>query len=146
MAVGLGFATLENILFGVVAARNLAWVIPIFRAALAVPAHMMWGGLIGERIARKIWFGEDQNYFTVCWLPILLHGLYDFFLLFFGVFAIERPGDEVGFAVGALVGSFLVFCATILALALRVKALFDDSENLPAIEYRPKELLPSNVS
>lgn len=149
MAAGMGFGILENILWVFAVGRDLGWVIPIFRSAVCIPFHAMLGGLIGEKLARNRWFGEDNGWLSCTWLPIVLHALFDFCLLFLGVLAIQRSydrQDEIGFTSGALVGAFLVFLVTAAALWYKSKVLFEDSDSLPALEYRPMSLMPNEVS
>lgn len=145
MVAGMGFAFIENIVFTYTIGRSLGWVISIFRSALSVPFHAMLGGLIGERMARNEWFGEDHGILSCIWLPVVLHICFDFILVFLGVFAMEYSRDEVAYTAGALVGAFLVFLATIGVLIYRVKNLYDDADSLPAIEYRPPSMLPSEL-
>lgn len=79
--VGMGFATLENLLytFGETGGITTA----IGRAFTAVPAHgafaVMMGAYVG--LAKFIPEKRDQYMLTSIALPVFFHGLYDFFLL-----------------------------------------------------------------
>jgi len=78
--VSLGFAFVENILYVV----QSGFVVAAMRAVLSVPGHGFFG------VAMGYFFGlarlNPQKRTKMLWLsllvPILLHGLYDFFLFF----------------------------------------------------------------
>lgn len=79
--VGMGFATLENILYTF--GENGGIATAIGRAFTAVPAHgafaVMMGAYVG--LAKFIPEKRDQYMLTSIALPVFFHGLYDFFLL-----------------------------------------------------------------
>ena len=79
--VGMGFATLENILYTF--GENGGIATAIGRAFTAVPAHgafaVMMGAYVG--LAKFVPEKRDQYMLTSIALPVFFHGLYDFFLL-----------------------------------------------------------------
>lgn len=79
VAASLGFATLENILFVSEGGIGLA----IMRGVTAVPAHAMCGALMGYFVgmARFKPAGQVSNYLLAICVPTLLHGFYNFPLL-----------------------------------------------------------------
>jgi RsiW-degrading membrane proteinase PrsW (M82 family) len=86
MAGALGFATIENLMYVLL----YGFVTAIVRAVVSVPFHATTGLIIGTMLARhKYLHANGQNgqhehfrlYLEVIWLPILLHGLFNFPLL-----------------------------------------------------------------
>jgi RsiW-degrading membrane proteinase PrsW (M82 family) len=79
VAIGMGFALVENILYGLDGGVGVS----ILRAFTAVPAHAVFGVLMGFFIARFRFEKERKKTFLFMsfLLPWLLHGLYDFFIL-----------------------------------------------------------------
>ena len=79
--VGMGFATLENLLytFGETGGITTA----IGRAFTAVPAHGVFAVMMGAYVGLAKFIPEkrDQYMLTSIALPVFFHGLYDFFLL-----------------------------------------------------------------
>ena len=79
VAVALGFATLENVLFVARLGLGVAWM----RALFAVPAHALFGATMGYYAGRckfdrggKLW--RDR---ALClFMPIVFHGCYDYAL------------------------------------------------------------------
>ncbi|MCL6547864.1 MAG: PrsW family intramembrane metalloprotease [Alicyclobacillus sp.] len=74
-AVALGFATVENILY----VTSSGFATAILRSVTAIPAHLMFGIVMGTAFVRAIWFGANQAWAYV--LPALVHGMYDAFAL-----------------------------------------------------------------
>lgn len=74
-AVALGFATIENILYVTSSGFGTA----ILRSVTAVPAHLMFGIVMGTAFARHIWLHKSRAWVYV--LPALAHGIYDTFAL-----------------------------------------------------------------
>ena len=77
--VSLGFATVENIMYVTEGGIHTAAV----RAITAVPAHAIFGITMGYYfgIARR--YSELKKVYIrrALWVPILLHGIYDFILM-----------------------------------------------------------------
>ena len=80
--VGLGFATVENILY-VTNIESGGFGTAIGRAFTAVPAHAAFGILMGSYVGLAKFFPEKRAAFmlTGLLLAVFFHGLYDFFLL-----------------------------------------------------------------
>lgn len=80
--VGLGFATLENVLY-VFNADGDGLSTALGRAFTAVPAHAAFGVLMGAYIGLAKFFPEKRTVYTLIGvgLAIFFHGAYDFFLM-----------------------------------------------------------------
>lgn len=74
-ATALGFASVENILYVTSAGLSTALV----RSVTAVPAHLMFGIIMGTAFADAKWKGENKA--RAYLLPALAHGTYDSFAL-----------------------------------------------------------------
>ncbi|KHF40364.1 glutamic-type intramembrane protease PrsW [Halalkalibacter okhensis] len=83
-SLSLGFATLENVFYLVANGLETAFG----RALLPVSSHALYGVIMGYYLGRaKV---EEENrvkHLTMSLsLPIILHGVYDFILLSFGIY------------------------------------------------------------
>jgi len=94
LIAGLGFATIENILYLLNADSNLSrtfWSTLIARTILATPAHAIYSGILGIYIAK--WYTEKNKILQLLKgliIAIFIHGLYDFLTdLPFGILAIN---------------------------------------------------------
>lgn len=74
-ATAIGFATIENILYVTSSGFSTA----LLRSVTAVPAHLMFGILMGTMFARSIWFQKNRAWAYV--VPAIAHGIYDCFAL-----------------------------------------------------------------
>lgn len=74
-ATALGFASVENILYVTSAGLGTALV----RSVTAVPAHLMFGIIMGTAFADAKWLGRNRA--RAYLLPALAHGTYDAFAL-----------------------------------------------------------------
>jgi RsiW-degrading membrane proteinase PrsW (M82 family) len=77
--ISLGFAGVENILY----VTNGGMSVGITRAFTAIPAHALFGVLMGYQFGLARFYPKERNwrlFLAVC-LPILLHGIYDFILM-----------------------------------------------------------------
>jgi hypothetical protein len=69
-------------------------IISITRSILAIPLHCICGALIGInkknkkgiKYGRRKFLNEKLNIFYILYLSVLIHGFYDFLLLFFSDF------------------------------------------------------------
>jgi protease PrsW len=79
VAVSLGFAAVENFLFVYRGTIGTG----IFRAFSAVPAHALFGIIMGYYFgkARFVSWRRKGYLFKAIFIPWLFHGLYDFFIL-----------------------------------------------------------------
>jgi len=77
--VSLGFATVENIMYVTEGGMQTA----VMRAITAVPAHAIFGITMGYYfgIARRYSEVRKEYILRALWVPILLHGIYDFILM-----------------------------------------------------------------
>jgi len=98
--VGMGFATLENILY------VYQYGIPtgIMRMFTAVPAHACFAILMGYYLGRAKFSKQKNLYFTLLALisATVFHGLYDYFL-----FITFVPGIWIGAAISLIVAIVL---------------------------------------
>ncbi|PKP05141.1 MAG: PrsW family intramembrane metalloprotease [Bacteroidetes bacterium HGW-Bacteroidetes-6] len=82
--VSLGFALVENILY-VTSAQTVqaGYQIGYMRALTAVPAHALFGVVMGYRFGLAKFLPERRlfNLFMAFFMPFLLHGIYDFLLM-----------------------------------------------------------------
>jgi RsiW-degrading membrane proteinase PrsW (M82 family) len=81
MLIGLGFAGLENVLYLLRSGND--WIgLGLMRGVLSVPAHMIFGGLMGL-FAANAFRGRAPalNWSLALIVPVLAHGLYDFPLM-----------------------------------------------------------------
>jgi RsiW-degrading membrane proteinase PrsW (M82 family) len=74
-ATALGFAAVENLLYVTSAGFSTA----ILRSVTAVPAHLMFGIIMGTYFARSLWANKSRAWAYI--VPALVHGLYDTFAL-----------------------------------------------------------------
>ncbi len=81
MLIGLGFAGLENVLY--LLASGERWVnLGLMRGVLSVPAHTVFGCLMGMFAARAFRGRAPRlNWTLALVVPVIGHGLYDFPLM-----------------------------------------------------------------
>ena len=82
--LSLGFATLENILYVVEYGNSTA----ILRAVTSVPAHVFYGISMGYYMGKAKYYETNfsevkslKNKILSLFLPIIIHGIFDFLLL-----------------------------------------------------------------
>lgn len=78
--ISLGFALVENILYVI---GNSSMQVGIMRAFTAVPAHAIFGVIMGFHLGLAK-FGDKNKTFQIALaliMPIFLHGIYDWLLL-----------------------------------------------------------------
>lgn len=75
VAASLGFAALENVMY----VFDGGYQIALARAVTAVPAHAMFGAVMGYYVGRAAFAShlKASLYIRALAVPILLHGLYD---------------------------------------------------------------------
>ncbi len=97
--VSMGFACTENILYVLQGGYTTA----ILRAITAVPAHAIFGILMGYYMG-KAKFSNNRFIFNMSglFLAVLFHGAYDFFL-----FINFIPGISIGAFISLIVGVLL---------------------------------------
>ncbi|WP_245632848.1 PrsW family intramembrane metalloprotease [Alicyclobacillus kakegawensis] len=78
-ATALGFAAVETILY----VTSSGFFTVILRSVTAVPAHMMFGILMGAAFAESVWGTRSRGWAYI--VPAFAHGVYDTFALAGGV-------------------------------------------------------------
>jgi RsiW-degrading membrane proteinase PrsW (M82 family) len=98
--VGMGFATLENILY----VYQYGMATGILRMFTAVPAHACFAILMGYYLGRAKFTHKKNLYYTLLGLisATVFHGLYDYFL-----FITFVPGIWIGAALSLIVAIIL---------------------------------------
>jgi RsiW-degrading membrane proteinase PrsW (M82 family) len=115
VAVGLGFAFAENILYVVSALMqdSSGLSIAILRAFTAVPAHALDGVILGYFIGRshfeKSFARKVSLNLTGLLLAVAFHGLYDFFAFL----TIVLPPNLAGWCIVGLIWIIIVQWATV---------------------------------
>ena len=101
----LGFATIENVLY--CSGGNLGMALG--RAFTAVPAHAAFGAIMGYTFARRHFAGKSNGAFgPALWLPVVLHGVYDWMLFIVAGVAEEIGDAEATVAQEELMGQCLM--------------------------------------
>ena len=79
--VSMGFALVENLLYVFTSPDGLS--VGITRALTAVPAHAMFGVLMGFHLSMAKFYPEARSLFLgyAFLVPFVFHGLYDFILM-----------------------------------------------------------------
>lgn len=105
--VGMGFATLENLLY----VYQYGFATAVIRMFTAVPAHAMFAVLMGYYLGKAKFTHSRELYYSMLALlvAILFHGLYDYFWFISFV-----PGIWVG-AIASLFVAF-IFCRRAIRL------------------------------
>lgn len=75
--VSLGFAAVENILY----VYNYGMNTGFLRAITAVPAHAIFGIVMGFYFGKSLFNSRKKYLFLALFMPILLHGIYDFMIM-----------------------------------------------------------------
>jgi len=82
--LSLGFATVENIIYILYEDPTSAFEVGVIRSIISVPAHMMFGVIMGYYISKYKFTdckSKKRNLILAIILPILLHGVFDFILM-----------------------------------------------------------------
>ena len=82
--LSLGFATVENIIYMLYEDPTSAFEVGVIRSIISVPAHMMFGVIMGYYISKYKFTdckSKKRNLILAIILPILLHGVFDFILM-----------------------------------------------------------------
>ena len=80
----LGFATVENLMYIFIGQSNYIYV-GVTRGLLAVPAHTLFGVTMGYYLSLSKFSKNDAEsivyYRRSLYIPVMLHGIYDFILM-----------------------------------------------------------------
>ncbi|WP_368504528.1 glutamic-type intramembrane protease PrsW [Alkalihalophilus sp. As8PL] len=84
VSLSLGFASMENVFYMLAHGLETA----VARALLPVSSHALYGVIMGYYIGRAKMEASKRKWFLMLSLvtPVVLHGLYDFILLTFGMY------------------------------------------------------------
>ena len=120
VCASLGFATLENIYY--VVYLNFGsdpMLIAILRTFTAIPAHGIFGVIMGYFFMKYSYVSKQKNLFLSFLIPYLLHGFYNYFI------------------ISHFVISFgIIFASWIIGMKLYVKIW--KKQKLKTSEYEPK--------
>jgi RsiW-degrading membrane proteinase PrsW (M82 family) len=110
--ISLGFASLENIMY----VFDYGFNTGITRAVTAIPAHTFFGISMGFYFSRaKFNFTNTRfNLFMALFIPVVLHGIYDFIL--FELSRMESPEDPY---FPYIVASFWIVMVVMLVVSRR---------------------------
>ncbi len=81
LCVSLGFATLENVYYVYLSEFKeiTPMTLAIARAFTAVPAHGVFGAMMGYFFMKYSYINKKDNLFFCFFIPFLLHGFYNLF-------------------------------------------------------------------
>lgn len=133
-AGAIGLATLENIIyvlqFGITTKSPIvAASVAITRAFLAVPLHVSTGVIIGSDVARRKFQIEMKHPLRILFIPVLIHGIYDFCTIFIQKF-LETTGNLYIISLGG-VGIVTVIFAIIYARRKAKAVMSDEAGYMP---------------
>jgi protease PrsW len=122
----LGFATLENVLY----VTAMGFTAAVVRALTAVPTHASLGAIMGYYVGRAKFHANERTraYVLAYFVPMVLHGLYDYP----GLTALELQARNLPAEHGAMfltLGVFVTLCACAVRSTRRARA---DQETAPA--------------
>jgi RsiW-degrading membrane proteinase PrsW (M82 family) len=115
VAASLGFAALENVLYVLDGGLSVA----IARALTSIPCHAGLGAIMGYYVGLAKFAPEHERrslLWRAYWVPVLLHGLYDFPLMLIA----EPNFDESTGVVLALAGAAIFVLALTWIWAVRL--------------------------
>jgi RsiW-degrading membrane proteinase PrsW (M82 family) len=141
-AVSLGFATAENIMYVVFSGHD-GLRVALLRGLLSVPAHAMWGVMLGYYVGLAKFAPRRNNHglaLTGWAMAVFWHGLYDFL-----AFASDMPQNPwrdycavgvVGVViVGFAVGSYMIHRAQELSVFKRPSPFVNPLGALARVRY-----------
>jgi RsiW-degrading membrane proteinase PrsW (M82 family) len=114
--IGLGFATVENVLYLANAPTSGAYIGTFtIRAVLAVPDHAIWAGLVGYAVACRRFGDAGANPWRALALAVTMHGLYDSGPLLSAAMAHSGSGNALVRGALGLLGPIVI---TIIGMVL----------------------------
>ena len=124
--IGMGFATLENILY----VQKFGLATGLVRMLMSVPAHATFGVIMGYHVGKAKF--DQRNAFRLLVLglmwAVMFHGLYDFFLFLQGNPYLENYISDL-FLFGGAVVSFVVAIRLSLKLINQHRLLSQQTYN-----------------
>jgi RsiW-degrading membrane proteinase PrsW (M82 family) len=113
--VSMGFATLENVIY----VYNYGFVTGLMRMFTAVPAHAVFGILMGFFLGKAKFIHDKQIYYSIVALLMatIFHGAYDYFW-----FAAELENAWTGIWIGAIMSLVIGFILSRKAIRLHQQA------------------------
>jgi protease PrsW len=153
-AVGLGFATVENVLY-VLSAKTGWESVAIMRALLSVPFHGALGAIAGGYIARARFsgaLGAHRNehwhrfrmFATAYIVPIVMHSVFDGAMFMLSTLGpeVDKTGEGGGWLVLMLVIAFgdaiggIVFAILLVRRIARRQRAIVNTKRLPPVHWR----------
>lgn len=126
--IGLGFAFVENIMYVFGESSLLGAVgVSLLRAGLAVPAHFLFGVLMGYCLSMAKYYPEQRKKYLVLSLiiPMAAHGIYDYILML-----ISALGGAVPVIGIILFGLFVFFDIRLWKVGVkRIRVMQEASKN-----------------
>lgn len=116
--VGLGFAGIENVMYILQGGLGLA----VGRGIFAVPAHFFFAIFMGYFFAlARFRYNKRRGYLFLAYIiPVILHGIYDFVLMYINnLNGATDTLQEVDALSGILYAGFLVFFFFVWKFAVR---------------------------
>jgi protease PrsW len=138
---GMGFATLENILYVLQGGMQTAFL----RMFLAVPAHATFGVLMGYHAGKAKFDNKNSGRLLLTGLfwAVLFHGLYDFFLFLQGNRYIKDYISDLLLFMGA-VASFIIAIRLSLKLIKQHRLLSQQTFN-PTETMTLRKAYPADI-
>jgi len=129
MANAVGLATLENLMYvlSVGASGNIerTAITAVLRAFIAVPLHASTGIMIGVDMARNKFEMGHKNYFEILAVPFVVHGVYDFCMMFSSSYY-DQNGEMLVIIVLPLISLAMFAIGAFYALKKRKQLLPPD--------------------
>jgi len=131
---GLGFALVENVLYllqeHTLGGQLQLWVM---RAALAVPGHAMWTGMIGAMAARRRFDRKGLGLIAGYLLAVAFHGAYDMCVFLQQPLHFEGYETLTKLVMPAIIGLTVLAFFVLRSMAKKALQLDDiDAAKLPA--------------
>lgn len=139
-ASGLGFATVENVMYVLMPILAIAIkggsaitldetqisqgvITSIFRTVIAIPVHMLFAMISATRVARSKFLRDKATWVSHVSISILLHGLYDVILFLAGILVPEEEGQVNWMQIVAFLLSILVALLSALIAFVQYRLL-----------------------
>lgn len=156
-ASGLGFATVENVLYVVMPMLTLAFkggsnlvleesavtqgvITSVFRTVVAIPVHMIFAIMTATRVAKTKYLQDNARSYSHLAPSILLHGLYDVILFLASTLIPEQEGQVNALQIVAFLCSIIIALASAIFAFIQYRMLMkkynrtEDYEGVPQLE------------